>query len=47
MESADHDPIEIRELPPLHAADEIRRTPRTSPVPTTVKSLLVGVTLRL
>ena len=33
MESADHDPIEIRELPPLHAADEIRRTPRTSPVP--------------
>jgi hypothetical protein len=33
MDSVDHDPIELRELPPPFAADEIKRTPRTLPIP--------------
>lgn len=33
MDAADHDPIELSELPPLTATEEIRRTPRTLPVP--------------
>jgi hypothetical protein len=33
MDSIDHDPIELSELPPLTAAEEIRRTQRTLPIP--------------
>jgi hypothetical protein len=33
MDSADHDPIALSELPPLTAAEEIRRTPRRLPIP--------------
>nr|WP_294516036.1 hypothetical protein [uncultured Rhodopila sp.] len=33
MEAAQSEPIELSELPPIYAADEIRRTPRTQPLP--------------
>ena len=33
MEAAQSEPIQLSELPPLYVADEIRRSPRTLPIP--------------
>lgn len=33
LDVEDHDTVELSELPPLTAAEEIKRTPRTQPIP--------------